>query len=190
MKYAAVWFVVVSSVLPLSVPAADATPKERSAESATSPLLEALKMREQLAVAVMGGGEDFESALERLRDHPAPTGLGLGRETEYALAVVEIGQRLIAADRPKEAEAFFREGEEALGAALGNLRADDRHERIMVLRNRAMVRSRYLGKGAEAKADFAEAIALRPEDKAIVRQRDLLLSGYGDLNRASAPTHD
>jgi hypothetical protein len=60
----------------------------------------------------------------------------------------------------------------------------------MVLRNRAMVRSRYLGKGAEAKADFAEAIALRPEDKAIVRQRDLLLSGYGDLNRASAPTHD
>ncbi len=186
MKNAVVaWFAVLSWTLPLSVLAADEK-KEALAETQAekSPLLEASKMREQLATAIMRGGEDIVSALVRLRAHPAPTGLGLSRESEYAFAVVEIGHRLIAANRPKEAEAFFREAEAALGRALEPVSEEKTHERVLILRKRALVRSQFLGKGIEAKADLKEAIRLRPEDQSIIeRQRDYQLSGYGELNR-------
>lgn len=186
MKNAVAWFVVVSWLLPLPLLVAAEENKEVSAagKTATSSLLVALQLRESLTAAIVAGDEKPEAALGRLQEHPAPTGLALRRDTEYALAVVEIGQRLLAADRPTEAEAFFREGERALGAALRNLRREDSHERLMVLRKRAQVRGRYLGMGREAQADFEEAIALKPDDKAIARQRDLLLSVYPDLNRA------
>ncbi len=187
MKHAIVRFFVWSLMLsPPVVAFAAEKAGTASANGANSPLLGALRFREEVAGALLKGDENLESALKRLRGNPAPTGQGLSRETEYAFAVVEIAQRLGAAGRLVEAESLFREGEQALGAALGNLRSDDIHERVLVLRKRAMVRSYHLGKGSEAKADFEEAIKARPNDKTIVRQRDLLLSRFDELNRAAA----
>ena len=177
------WSLMLS--LPIILPAVETTTPPGQA-SAVSPLFEALKFREQVSRDLLGGTETRESALKRLRAHPAPIGQGLTPDAEYAFAVVEIAQRLAAAGRHADAEGLFRESEEALGRALASLRKDDTHERVLLLRKRAMVRSYHLGKGTEAKADFDEAVKARPGDKAIVRQRDLLLSRYGELNRAAA----
>jgi hypothetical protein len=189
MKRTLAWFAVVSWILSVPIFASAEDKKEVSAteKTAGSPLLAALREREALAAAIMAGDEEAEAVFGRLRANPAPMGLALDHDTEYALALVEIGQRLSAADHPKAAEAFFREGEQALGEALLSLRVEDVHGRFMVLRKRAQVRSSHLGKGREAQADFAEALLLKPGDKTIARQRDLLLSAYGELTRVPIP---
>lgn len=165
----------------ISGPALRAQAESRHVEGA---LVAAINLRVEVTGAIIQNGDNIELALGRLRDHESPTGLGLDRETEFALAAVDVGQRLLAAGHAEEAEQVFAEAENSLGTALEQ-RAKDASpaERANLLRKRAFIRTQFLGKGELASADFDEAIRLVPDDPSIVRQRNQLLNTDGSVNR-------
>jgi len=162
------------------------SPAALLSQSTSGPMAEALKLRVALATVVSNGTRTPGWAIETLKEEAAPKGMGLSRNAEFALAAIDIGQRLVAARQPLLAATFFDEAEISLNAALAQTPDSRATEKAMLLSKRGLVRSRYLGKGLLAKADFAEAIRLRPNDKAIELQRDRLLSADGEVSRAAA----
>lgn len=148
-------------------------------------MAEALRLREAIAAAVISGATTPEAALELLRADTAPKGVGLPRQTEFALAAIEIGQRIAATREGRLAAAFFLEAERTLDAVLAQMPDGRAAEKSMLLRKRGLIRGRYLNKGLLAKADFNHAIRLRPEDTSIARQRDVVLGTNGDVARAA-----
>lgn len=162
------------------------SPAPLLAQSASGPMAEALKLRIALFTVVSNGTRTPEWAIETLKEEAAPKGMGLSRNAEFALAAIDIGQRLMAARQPRFAATFFAEAEVSLNAALAQTPDSRTTEKAMLLSKRGLVRSRYLGKGLLAKADFAEALRLRPNDKAIELQRDRVLSADGEVSRAAS----
>lgn len=75
---------------------------------------DALKLRADTVDAITGGGEKSEAVLVRLKAHASPSGLKLDADADFAYAAIDLGQRLLAAGRPEEAEIFFKQGEKSL----------------------------------------------------------------------------
>lgn len=146
--------------------------------SQAAPLLDALRARDALFLRVYEGKTTAGDALSELRREAKPYGLGLDGTAEFALAAIDVGHRLLGRRRPKEAEPFFQAAESELGKALSTASVDrDVSVRVLLLRNRALLRASYLGKAAEAELDFSEAIRLQPANEALTRQRDAVLGG-------------
>jgi hypothetical protein len=135
---------------------------------------DALQLRGELAAAIVAGRLKTAEALTRLGEAPAPMGLGLDHEAEYALAAIDVGQRLIAGRKPAEAEPFFVEAEKSLGNVIQKTPDTAARDKATLFENRAFVRENFLNKTAGADADLAEAIALQPEDKQLQRRREML----------------
>lgn len=169
---------------------ADADPSVRpdGKPSGRTALLEATQAREKLAGDVVAGRISAAEALAALPETGPADTLGLGASGELALASLDVAHRLLARGRPAEAEVFFRAAETEFGVALSSARSEERSAatRAIFLRNRALIRANYLGKPAEARDDFAEAIRLQPDNKALVRQRDTALSAHAEHSRANA----
>lgn len=159
------------------------------AGSREGPLLEGIRARDELSFRVLEGKMSVEDALDALRAEAKPYGLGLDTHAEFALAAMDVGYRLLSRRRPVEAEPFFRAAESDFGKALSDVSIERSvSDRVMLLRNRALVRADRLGRFDEAREDFDEAIRLRPDNKAIVRQRDAVMGGR--IERSREQTRD
>ena len=90
----------------------------------TATMTAALSLREDVAKAVREKRDPVAGALARLKAAASPSGLKLDRDTDFALAAVDVGQRLLAAGDPESAEPFFREAEKSLDAVI-DLRFDE-----------------------------------------------------------------
>jgi hypothetical protein len=72
----------------------------------TATMTAALSLREDVAKAVREKRDPVAGALARLKAAASPSGLKLDRDTDFALAAVDVGQRLLAAGDPESAEPF------------------------------------------------------------------------------------
>jgi hypothetical protein len=74
----------------------------------TATMTAALSLREDVTKAVREKRDPVAGALARLKAAASPSGLKLDRDTDFALAAMEVGQRLLAAGDPESAEPFVR----------------------------------------------------------------------------------
>jgi hypothetical protein len=74
----------------------------------TATMTAALSLREDVAKAVREKRDPVAGALARLKAAASPSGLKLDRDTDFALAAMDVGQRLLAAGDPESAEPFVR----------------------------------------------------------------------------------
>ena len=124
----------------------------------------ALKLREESTLAVKEKKETPEASLEKLKAHGSPSGLKIDREADFALAALDVGQRLIAAGEPEAAEKFFRAAEKSLDHVIRKSPESAAREKAGFLRKRAYIRGHFLNRAAEAKTDLEAALSLQPED--------------------------
>lgn len=139
-----------------------------------APIIAAAKMRAELAADVSNGRASAMQALSQLRADASPRGLKLDAETEYALAAIDVGRRVLIGGKYGEAEACFKEAETILEKLVKSKTEETPAKRVQWLTELATIRVSYLDKAQEAKADFDEAIALQPDDVHLRRTRDHL----------------
>jgi hypothetical protein len=161
---------------------AQTTPDQAAVDQILTRMTDARKIREDMAQAVASGAEKPAAALLRLKTYPTPCGLGYPAEANFALAAIDIGQRLLALEKRAEAEEFFAAAELPLEAAT-KLEATPVEHRVQFLRELALVRADYLAKAKEAKADLEAAIALQPDDQSLQAARRLIASGNREFFR-------
>ncbi|HYC70590.1 MAG TPA: hypothetical protein VEB66_05245 [Opitutaceae bacterium] len=153
---------------------ATAEPKRESKMAAS------LRARADVADAV-AKGESPRAALEKLKTQEEVSGLPeLDRDADFAFAAIDIGLRLVAAGRNREAEEFFREAEAPLEKTIRKTPDALAREKSMYLQKLAFIRSQFLNKRAEAKADLDRAVELQPADELLLRRRDHLLRERGE----------
>ncbi len=126
---------------------------------------EAVALRADLTARVAAGEMRPTVAFEQVRAAHAPSGLKLEAKADFALAALDIGQRLIVVGKPAEAEEFFRAAEQTLNQILEQTPDTRAREKAMYLQHRALLRGNYLNKVEEARSDLKQAIYLVPEDK-------------------------
>lgn len=139
----------------------------------------ALALREDTVKAVREKRDTVGGALARLKVQASPSGLRLDRDADFAFAAIDVGQRLVADGDPESAEKFFREAEKSLVAVIRKTPDSAARDKAAFLHKRALVRSQFLGKAKEAKADLDAALALRPDDKHLRRQKERLVIEHG-----------
>ena len=143
-------------------------------------LTDALELRADMAEAVKQKAETPEAALARLKAHASPSGLKLDRDADFAFAAIDVGQRLIAASKPDEAESFFLEAEKSLEAVIKMTPDTAARDKAMLLQNLAFIHGHYLDKASQAKTDIDQAIALQPGDTYLQKMRDSLAKGKAE----------
>lgn len=157
----------------------------RAADAATplEAMTEAVALRADLAAAVRDGTLKPGAALDQLRGSGTNAAFKLDGSAGFALAAIDVGHRLVAADRATEAEPFFREAESVLEEAVARLPDAQARLKAMYLRRLASLRSDYLQKPDQAKEDIERACALQPEDQYLQRVRERVINRRGDLLR-------
>lgn len=143
------------------------------------PELSALKLREEVVGAVRAKRELPEAALAKLRSHTSPSGLKIDGDADFALAAIDVGQRLISEGNPEAAETFFREAAKALDFAIRKTPDTAAASKAMFLRKRAWVRSHFLGQPNDALRDLESALVLQPEDPQLLKARERLAKEHG-----------
>ena len=139
-----------------------------------------LTLRTDAAAAILKGSEKSAAAITRLKAHSSPSGLKIDKEADFAFAAIDVGQRLIAAGKPAEAEEFFLEAEKSLDKAVKKTADTEAHDKAMFLAKLAMIRRTYLNKPDQAKTDIEQAIALQPDDGELKKSRERLDQNRGD----------
>lgn len=147
---------------------------QSGAKSESSLLSAALALRTALARAVIDGKQASADVLLQLKASSSPSGLEINADADFALAAIDVGQRLIAARRPAEAEPFFVAAEKALEIAIEKAPDSSAQEKVILLQKLALIRADFLNKMTEAKENLDQAITLQPEDKHLRRKSDLL----------------
>jgi hypothetical protein len=175
----------LAALLPVPLPGqytapAPGQPAAVAANDTNAPL----KLRRELAEALIKGTEKTAGALSRLKACPSASGLKLDSGADFAFAAIDVGQRLIAGGRPTEAEIFFREAEQSLALAVKHTPDTAARDKAMLLRRLSFIRGRYLNQVAQAKADIEQAMALQPDDQGLQVARASLASENADYFRA------
>jgi len=134
----------------------------------------ALKLRSSIAQAVAADTTRPEDALGQLREESSPTGLKVDPDADFAVAALDVGRRLLVARKPVEAESFFRAADASLGLVILRTPDSAARDKAQYLEIRAIIRTSYLNKLAEGKADLQEALKLAPGDKRLQQMRNLL----------------
>jgi hypothetical protein len=167
---------------PLFLAAFAATALTLAAEesAAMKTMQAALKFRAEMAMAVGKNAEAPQSALKRLRDSGAASGMAVGRDADLGYAALDVGHKLLAIGRPDAAEVFFRAAELAFEQVANRTPRAQAREKAQYLQKLALVRGNFLNKPAQAKADIDDAILLQPEDKSLEQSRRQLARGRGE----------
>ncbi len=137
-------------------------------------MTDALKLRGDMAVAIRQGGETPESAISRLKTHGSPSGQNIDRDAGFAYAAMDVGQRLLAADKAVEAEKFFQEAEKALDKVIKKTPDSAARDKTQFLSALAHIRGNFLNKPREARADLETALRLQPNDEHLKQSLDVL----------------
>lgn len=138
---------------------------------------EAHEFRGSLVTDIQSGRAKPQAILGKLRERKNAMGLEFEPQTDFALAAMDIGHRLIALGKAEEAEPFFVEAEKSIGQAIDKLPDRESQTKAMLLEHRAFIRDGYLNKSAEADADLEKAASLQPDDQRLHRKRALLPAG-------------
>ena len=174
--------VFLALLAPLSAQVAPATPS--AATPPASPELQTIQagllLRSDAAAAITAGSEKSAPAIARLKAHNSPSGLKIDKEADFAFAAIDVGQRLIAAGKPTEAEEFFLEAEKSLDKAVKKTADTQSHDKAMFLEKLSLIRGLYLNKADQAKADIEQAITLQPDDGNLKKTKDRLERDRGD----------
>lgn len=174
--------VFLALLAPLSAQVATATPSV--ATPAATPELQAMQagltLHSDAAAGVISGSEKSAPVIARLKAQGSPSGLKIDKEADFAFAAIDVGQRLIAAGKPAEAEEFFLEAEKSLDKAVKKTADAQTHDKAMFLEKLSMIRGLYLNKADQATADIDQAIALQPEDGNLKKSKDRLERDRGD----------
>lgn len=137
----------------------------QTAADASKSLDDARKLRSDVAAAVAGGEVTPEIAINQLKAGNAGTGLKIEAEADFSHAALDVGRRLLGTRKPAEAEAFFRSAEESLGQLISRTPDKAARDKAQYLEIRSVIRTSYLNKLAEGKADLQDALKLVPDDK-------------------------
>lgn len=164
MKTLALTVVLLSTTCLVAQPSPDAAAQEA-----------ALNLRGRMAEDVRDDLVKPAEALQRLRQEKSPSALKIDADADFALAALDVGRRLLAVNRPEQAEPFFKEAEKSLERVLRRTPSTAENELVQYLRTRAFIRAEYLGKPAEARADLDAALRLRPDDEHLRRTRASLV---------------
>jgi len=127
--------------------------------------VDALQLRADMADAVGRGTEKAEAALARLKQFERPMGHKADRDADFAFASLDIGQRLSGTGKSMAAEVFFKAAEVALETSLKKNPESEPSERAQLWQQLALIRSQFLGKATQAKADLDEALRSSPEQR-------------------------
>lgn len=170
---------LVSLTAPLSAPAQTAPSAERI-ETTTSGDYEALQAAQQRRVELAGdvasGGTTPESALAELRTVTLPARFQGDADSAFAHAAIDVGQRLIAAEKRTEAGRFFDAADESLSSVLERTLDSDVAMMVQLLSSRAFIRAQFLNRIPESIADLDAAQKLVPDDPYLQDLRRQLLS--------------
>lgn len=142
-------------------------------------MIDAVKFREAATQSVTEGTESPAAAINRIKAFKAASGLKVSADEDFAFATSDIGQRLIALEKPELAVEFFRAAEGALVAATKKSDLSSR-SKAQLLSRLSAIRGNYLNKAAQAKLDIEEAIQLQPEDEALRQLRGVLADGRAE----------
>lgn len=116
--------------------------------------------------------------LERLREAKLSSGMTGNAEVEFALAAVDIGHRLLGAEKRSEAEVFFSAAEKTFDQVLSRAEVPiTDKEKALYLRHLAHLRGNFLGKQDQARADIEQAIQLQPEARELQETKAQLAKG-------------
>lgn len=149
---------------------------------------DALKLREEMATAIIKGQERGDSALARLQGGSNRSGMALSDDDgDLAYATLDMGLRLIGARRPEEAERFLIVAERSLTKLVQKTPDSDATAKARHLATLAFIRSRFLNRDADAKAALDAADRLRPDDPLLNQMRDRLGSGKGKYFQKTTP---
>lgn len=147
----------------------------------------AIKTREESASEVREKKTTPEASMAKLKAHKSASGMKVDRDTDFALAAIDVGLRLVSTDEAEAAEKFFREAEKSLSKAIKSTPDSLAAEKSQLLQHRAMLRSNFLNDRTGAKEDLDAAVVLRPEDKSLLRRRDQLAGELQLLGRTTKP---
>ncbi len=164
----------VSATLALTSPA-----QTTSIEAMTA----ARSLRQELALAVSQSAQSSSKALALLRGNKGASGRAGSSDADFAYAALDVGYRLMALERPEAAEDFFRAAELSFAAELN--RTAQARGRAELLHQLAILRGRFLGKIAQAKADMDEAVRLQPNDVGLREARAGLARGRGEFFKSN-----
>ena len=133
-----------------------------------------LKFRGDLVTAIVAGADKSAEALVRLKAQASPSGLKIDADADFAIAAIDIGQRLIAAGKADEAEKFFQEAEKSLDQAMKKTPDSAARDKAQYLETLSFIRSQFLNNLTQARLDLDQAIALRPDDQKLRKTKDRL----------------
>lgn len=178
---------VCACQLGVSLPAqvANDTSTETTVAADGKIMADALKLRSDLASAVVSGDIKPEAAIEQLRAAVSPSDLKIDPDAGFAFAAIDVGQRLVAAGKPIEAEKFFLQAEASLDQLVKRTPDTQAKDKAMFLRKLSLIRGNFLNKRNQAKADIDRALTLQPEDKSLQKARDLLAGASGQELRTN-----
>lgn len=168
-------------------PSAVTPPFSTAIDPAFVSMSDAIKLRSDLAGAVVSGHTQPEAALARLRADKSPSGLKLPVEADFAYAAIDVGQRLLVAGRAAEAEKFFQEAEKSLDQLVKRTADAQAKDKAQFLKHLSFIRGNFLNKATQAKADIEQAVALQPEDKGLRRARQSLANTRAPITLPANP---
>jgi hypothetical protein len=142
-------------------------------QAQTSPAIgtssnDALKARADLVTSLANGSISLDSALTDLKSQVGPFP---GGNANYAIAAIDLGERLLVAHKATEAEAFFREADKVLSGLIAQTSDKSARDKVQYLSARAHVRANFLNQAADAKADMDAALKLQPDDAQLQSMR-------------------
>jgi len=154
-------------------------------DSIQQTMADALKLRGDMATGIVNGSEKSAAALGRLHAQAAPSGLiQLDHDADFALAAIDVGQRLLAAGKADVAEDFFRAAEQALLLAINRIPDAKAQEKALYLQQLAHIRINYLNEGAVGSDNMDAAIGLQPNDANLKFMKSNLTRGRADPSKA------
>ncbi|HVU17218.1 MAG TPA: tetratricopeptide repeat protein [Candidatus Didemnitutus sp.] len=140
----------------------------------------AIEARKAIVESVIQGKAVAAAALVSLQLTSNPSGLPVDSDSDLGFAASDVGFRLLGAHKPVEAMVFFVAAEASLTKALNGTAGQDAHQAVQLLRQLAFLRSQFLGKLAQARADIDAAIKLAPDNADLAKIR-------ADLQQLSQP---
>ena len=102
-------------------------------------------------------------------------------DADFAFAMVDIGQRLIALKKPVEAEIMFVAAEKSLSGLISRTPDKEAQIKAMLLQQIGFIRGHYLNEADQAAKDLSEAVRLQPDDIYLQRSRDALANEHALL---------
>lgn len=166
----------LSALAPLHAQVTQADVKD-----AAKVMSDAAVLREDIADSITKGSSLSTDRIAQLKGTANASGLKIDSDADFAFAALDVGQRLIAAGKPAEAEAFFREAEKSLDKIVKKTPDTAANDKVQFLSALALLHARYLNNAAQAKADLDAAIKLKPDDKHLEGLRGTLGKEHGEV---------